>query len=703
MEHTKKTTHNDSLFKQILPTMFILVLALFGILLVLILLGINTALTDNYEQSMDTQQQVVLLLMEESRTQVQNCIALVQDSPRIAAVFADSTNTAARQTAQEYLVSARGMTNISYLVLFNAAGTPVLTSERETPHIAPELASLVQSVSSGQTVQANLVTDTEYLFASAAPIFANGRIAGAIAAVQVFSDTAFIQKIKLLTECEVTFFNNDIRIATTIPSSSGTLTGTALNDDAILNTVYTEQQTHHGKVSVGGVDMHSSYFMIPTQDGARAMLFFGTPLETIQQVRNTIFTIMLPGIICIIVVQLVTLTAMLHHKVITPLKRAEQAVANLNGTSGSADLTYRVQFKHHDEIGAICIDINTFIVQLSEIIVNLSEAEQGLAVIGQELTTNAIESASSIAQILANIESIHNMIGKQNEALAKTQRVFMQTAKSAQGLDGLIDSQTAGIVESSAAVEQMIGNIESVTATVSKVSADHQVLLNLTKEGSDRQEAVHQSIMEMSSESSLLIEANKMISSIASQTNLLAMNAAIEAAHAGEAGKGFSVVADEIRKLAEDSSKQSHSIGQELKKITGTIQNVVAASEKSRTAFSEVADKVGNIDQVIQQINNAMSEQQQASKQVLEALASIKNDTMQVQATSKQITENMDQVRESSQQLEEVCVSVKSSMDEMSIGAKQINTAANNVSNLAVDTGTHITDLKTLIDKFKLQ
>ena len=41
-------------------------------------------------------------------------------------------------------------------------------------------------------------------------------------------------------------------------------------------------------------------------------------------------------------------------------------------------------------------------------------------------------------------------------------------------------------------------------------------------------------------------------------------------------------------------------------------------------------------------------------------------------------------------------------MEEMNIGAAQINTAANNVSNLAVETENHITNLKTLIEKFKL-
>lgn len=700
----KKNTGSkkDSLFRQILPLIFAIILVSFAILLIMVLFGINLALTKNYEQSMELKQQLVMELMEESQIQTQHCISLVQGSPRIAAALTNQTNKNVRDAAQTYLVTARNMTGISYITLFDKSQNRVLSSETNVPAVPQELTSLLQTTASGKPVQGFIVTAFEYLFVSAAPVLSGNSQIGIILAAQKFSDTAFIQKIKQITECEITFFNNQTRLATTIQSDKGSLIGSSLGNDNIANTVYNQHKIYHGEVVVGENNMFGTYFEIPSQEGSHAMLFFGLPLKTIKDIRNAIFTITLPGILLIAIILIVILTILLHHKVIVPLRNADQAVANLNGTSGTADLTYQIKIKHHDEIGIICSDINTFIKQLSDIVTNLSNAERGLYIIGQNMSTNAVESASSIAQIMANIQSVHSMINKQNSALADTQKFFAESIQGIEGLDNLINSQTAGIVESSAAIEQMIGNIESVTNTVAKVSSDHQILLSLTKEGSDRQEAVHQSIMDMSSESSLLIEANKMISRIASQTNLLAMNAAIEAAHAGEAGKGFSVVADEIRKLAVDSSKQSHSIGQELKKITETIQNVVIASEKSRAAFSQVADKVVNIDQVIQQINNAMTEQQEASKQVLEALSSINNDTTHVQSTSKQIIENMDKVKESSEQLGQICISVSNSMEEMNIGAAQINTAANNVSNLAVETENHITNLKTLIEKFKL-
>ena len=152
----------------------------------------------------------------------------------------------------------------------------------------------------------------------------------------------------------------------------------------------------------------------------------------------------------------------------------------------------------------------------------------------------------------------------------------------------MIRQQADGVTQASSAVEEMIGNIQSVNASVDKMASSFAQLEQQSREGQQKQAAVNEKILQIEEKSKTLQEANQAIASIASQTNLLAMNAAIEAAHAGEAGKGFAVVADEIRKLSETSTAQSKTIGEQLKSIQTSIIEVVTGSQESSKAFTSV-------------------------------------------------------------------------------------------------------------------
>ena len=90
-------------------------------------------------------------------------------------------------------------------------------------------------------------------------------------------------------------------------------------------------------------------------------------------------------------------------------------------------------------------------------------------------------------------------------------------------LNNMIESQSACVTEASAAVEQMIGNINSVNSSVGKMAASFESLEQSSSEGVKKQDDVNSRILVIASESQSLQEANAVISSIAEQTNLLAM------------------------------------------------------------------------------------------------------------------------------------------------------------------------------------
>lgn len=266
-------------------------------------------------------------------------------------------------------------------------------------------------------------------------------------------------------------------------------------------------------------------------------------------------------------VTLILVLSLCIVSIMKPLGVVEKTLQSIS--SGNADLSKRISVKTNadNEIGRLASGFNTFVEKLQHIIIAMKQTKTELVAAGTKLNDSTEDTAASITQIIANIESMTGNIGTQSESVAQTASAVNQIASNIESLNKMIENQSASVTEASAAVEEMIGNINSVNNSVTKMAEEFNQLEQKAADGVQKQDVVNARIQVIETESQALQEANTVISNIAEQTNLLAMNAAIEAAHAGEAGKGFSVVADEIRKLSETSSSQSKTIGEQLKRL----------------------------------------------------------------------------------------------------------------------------------------
>ncbi|MCQ2596596.1 MAG: methyl-accepting chemotaxis protein [Treponema sp.] len=367
---------------------------------------------------------------------------------------------------------------------------------------------------------------------------------------------------------------------------------------------------------------------------------------------------------------------------------------------GEGDLTLQIQTKETNEVGDLVHYFNEFISSQRAMISDLKKSEEELNIIGQELHSSAQESASSIAQIMANIEGVRHQTETQAQTFDEVINLINMNISKIHELDSLISQEAESISDSSCAIEEMVGNINSVTDNVEKMAREFNDLESVSREGLSQQNDVSDKVAAMVEQSKILLEANTTIANVAEQTNLLAMNAAIEAAHAGEAGKGFSVVADEIRKLAENTSDQSAAIGQELQLISKTINEVVFSSDKSRTAFDSVQSKIGKTNELVRQISSAMDEQALASKQVLESLKTMTANSNVVNSTASELEKDSINIQSSLADLNQVVTTVNGSMDEMAIGAREINNSAQHISDMANNTQDNINILHALIHRF---
>ena len=385
---------------------------------------------------------------------------------------------------------------------------------------------------------------------------------------------------------------------------------------------------------------------------------------------------------------------------IKPLKDVSTAITGI--ASGDADLTRRLNAKANDEIGEVVKGFNQFSEKLQAIIGDVKNSKDELMVAGENLNSSTQDTASSITEIIANIDSMKRQIEGQNQSVNQTAGAVTEIASNIESLGRMVQNQSSGVTQASAAVEQMIGNISSVNSSMDKMAHSFSDLRSNSQVGIDKQKAVNDRIEQIETQSQMLQEANVAIANIASQTNLLAMNAAIEAAHAGEAGKGFAVVADEIRKLSETSTAQSKTIGNQLTNIKESIGEVVSASSEASIAFESVSKKLEETDTLVMQIKSAMEEQNEGSKQITEALHNMQDSTLEVKNASAEMEEGNKMILAEVQALQDAAMHMTSSMEEMSIGARKINETGVTLREVSEQIGGSIGQIGQQVDQFKV-
>ncbi|MBI5103153.1 MAG: HAMP domain-containing protein [Nitrospirae bacterium] len=411
----------------------------------------------------------------------------------------------------------------------------------------------------------------------------------------------------------------------------------------------------------------------------------------------------------------------LSRSISRPIKK----LAGMAGKTAEGDLSYEVDIKRTDEIGALADafrDMSSYLRGVAAVAGEIAEGDlrtdvtpksekdvlgnafykmtAGLRGIVTEVRTGAQEISSASVQIAATSEQSVKNSEASATAVEETTSTMHEMSANIQNVAKSAQSQAASVMQTSTSVEQLANSTQRIAGTAQRLAELSQQAKKSVDLGI---EAVSLSIKGTEDISRSIIGAAdtiaalglraedigkivEVIDDIAEQTNLLALNAAIEAARAGEQGLGFAVVAEEVRKLAERSAKSTKEIAdlisgiqkeaQEAVKLmdksTQTVERGVDLSRQVGGALKGIEGNVTEVDRYAAEIGAATHEQGSGSLQIAKAAENLKEITHEVTSASEeqataaeQIVKTMEKMRGMIQQNASASVELASSAEQL--------------------------------------
>lgn len=313
-----------------------------------------------------------------------------------------------------------------------------------------------------------------------------------------------------------------------------------------------------------------------------------------------------------------------------------------------------------DEIGHMTRMSNTLLVSLNQSFGRISQILEEVRAHKNLLGENVDEVSGAVDQIHGSIRLTKDRMDEHSAGIIETTTAVEQLARNIDSLGEGIARQTVTVDHSLKATRDLTGATSELASLAAQSIDEVGSLETAAQLGDERLRRMNERIASVLESSQHLVDANRIIAGVAGQTSLLAMNAAIEAAHAGDSGRGFAVVADEVRKLAETATVQSKAVSKNLRELLTEIQALGADSQEVQGSFSDIQSNVGGVSSTIEKISHFMDTVtafntglDEAFKELMDVSRSVSTGSSEMRQGNSEILKAVSSMRDISQQVVE--------------------------------------------------